>query len=389
MNTYFVKFRFYVYKVYRLFLNKNIKFNLNNRSKILHTLSVDENDSVGNVFKSINFDIDGKYFWKVIPDEFELCKTSEVLGVKEVSLVQVFTKDNKKFIELCKPEGFGVIYMKLLQPSYFLDSYYQSDYDDEALKISVNPSELKSKRSNNKVERFCNYFLKSNSKILDVGCGFGDQLSHFNEKGHLTKGIEPGKRRAEFARTVYGLDIINIDLETITDANNMLGEKYDLIYMNHVFEHLANPIGLLKSLINYLETNGRIFIAIPNFHFEGVLVKMLSPVHTHSFTTIGLLSIAAKLGLELEKNYSNDQYNIMIFKKGEVADMKNDDTEIQDSIQDLFCISKNIKVGDYVFAQTQTLGTWTSFLKCISIDSDAQFPIIIKTDFSSPKLLFK
>ena len=389
MNTLLVKYRFYAYKVYRIFLNKNIKLYFNTQSKILKSFSINENDGVGNIFKSINFDIEGKYFWKEIPNEFESCKTSEVLGVKEVSLLQVFTKDNKKFIELCKPEGYGVIYMKLLQPNYFLNSYYQTDYDDEALKISTNPIDLKSKRSINKVEHFCNYFLTSKSKILDIGCGFGDQLSHFKDKGHITRGIEPGKRRAEFAKTVYGLDIINIDLESISDAKEMIGEKYDLIYMNHVFEHLANPIGLLKSLKNYLKVNGKIFIAIPNFHFEGVLVKMLSPVHTHSFTTVGLLSVAAKLGLELDKNYSNDQYNIMIFKNGDATDTKNDDKEIENSVQGLFGFTKNIKAGDYVFAQTCTLGIWTSFLKCISIDSKHKFPIIIKTDFHLPKLLFK
>ena len=169
----------------------------------------------------------------------------------------------------------------------------------------------------------------------------------------------------------------------------MLGEKYDLIYLNHVFEHLANPIGLLKSLKNYLEVSGKIFIAIPNFNFEGVFVKMLSPVHTHSFTTVGLLTVAAKLGLELEKNYSNDQYNIMIFKNGDVTNKKNDDNEIQNSVQDLFGLTKGIKVGDYVFAQTGTLGTWTTFLKCVSLDLNHKFPIIIKTDFHLPKLLFK
>jgi 2-polyprenyl-3-methyl-5-hydroxy-6-metoxy-1,4-benzoquinol methylase len=279
--------------------------------------------------------------------------------------------------------------MKFLLPKYFLDSYYQVDYDSEALEISEKPQLLKSKRSDNKVEKFCKSFLEDNSKILDIGCGFGDQLSHFNDKGHITIGIEPGRKRAEFAEKVYGLDILNIDLESLSDSDKLSNKKFDLIYMNHVFEHLANPIGLLISLIDFLEEDGKIFIAIPNFNFEGVLVKMLSPVHTHSFTSTGLVNIASKIGLKLYKNYSSDQYNIMIFERNNKTSNCNDGVEIQIAIQDFFGTSKKVASGDFVFAHSNLLGSWSGLLRCISRAESGKFPIKVDTDFSAPQFLFK
>jgi 2-polyprenyl-3-methyl-5-hydroxy-6-metoxy-1,4-benzoquinol methylase len=389
MNYFFIKLRFYTYKFYRVILDFRTSIKLNPFSKVIHSSINAYNDKTSNKFKLISTNIEGKYFWKEVPFDFEYCKTSEHLGVREISLIQFYTIDNKKYMELCKPEGHSVIYMKFLLPKYFLDSYYKGDYDSEALELSENPELLKSKRSSNKVEHFCKSFLKDKSKILDIGCGFGDQLSHFHDKGHVTLGIEPGKKRAEFAEKVFGLDIINLDLESISDSKKLSNKKFNLIYMNHVFEHLANPITLLTSLIEFLDDDGKIFIAIPNFSFEGVLIKMLSPVHTHSFTSVGLVSIASKIGLKLFKNFSNDQYNIMIFEKGNIINNHNDGVDIQTDIQDFFGLNKNIKSGDFVFVHSNLLGSWSSLLKCVSLNEFNKFPIIINTDFPAPRFLLK
>jgi 2-polyprenyl-3-methyl-5-hydroxy-6-metoxy-1,4-benzoquinol methylase len=342
-----------------------------------------------NTFNLEETSITGKYFWKEIPREFEYCNTSEELGVKVETLVQFFSKDGFKFAELCMPQGFGVLYMRLLQSKDFMNNYYNSDYDDEALTLSNTPTKLMMERSVNKVEIYCRPFLKNQSKVLDIGCGFGDQLAHFRDKGHITKGIEPGKERALFGINNYGLDILNEQLEALESKKVSLGEKFDLIYLNQVFEHLYNPVSLLKFLKSHLADDGIIFIAVPNFNFEGILVKMLSTIHTHSFTSTGLVSLASTLGLKLEKNFSDEFYNIMIFKKGNIIFSPSGSDEIKSKLFETFALSEKLKSGDKIITSTNTLGLWEATFKFTSERSTLDLPIKIKTDFLYPQLLFK
>ena len=385
-----VQLRFLIFKHLGFLMPNKPKLNFYHKTEIEKSAeSSSEQTKENNTFDLLGSKVEGKYFWKQIPKEFEYCRTSEELGAKTIPLVEIFTKDNFKFVELCMPEGYGVLYMRLLQPTSFMNSYYNVDYDDEALSLSATPQSLITERSVNKVEVYCRSFLKEKSRILDIGCGFGDQLTHFRDQGHITKGIEPGKERALFGINNYGLDILNLQLESIEFNNIDLGEKYDLIYLNQVFEHLYNPVGLLKYLLTHLKDDGRVFIAVPNFNFEGILVKMLTPIHTHSFTSTGLVSLASSLGLRLEKNYSDELYNIMLFKRGDVVVNPSGGIEIMRQLIKTFGLNSDLKIGDRVLTSSNTLGLWTATLKSTSPSNFQKLPVKIRTDYEKPQLLFK
>ena len=385
-----VRLRFLIFKHLGFLMPNKPKLNFYHKTVIEKSVEHSkEQTKENNTFDLLRSKVEGKYFWKQIPREFEYCRTSEELAAKTIILVEIFTKDNFKFVELCMPEGYGVVYMRLLQPTSFMNSYYNVDYDDEALNLSATPQSLITARSVNKVEVYCRPLLREKSRILDVGCGFGDQLTHFRDQGHITKGIEPGKERALFGINNYGLDILNEQLENIEIKNIDLGEKYDLIYLNQVFEHLYNPVSLLRYLLTHLKDDGRVFIAIPNFNFEGILVKMLTPIHTHSFTSTGLVSIVASLGLKLEKNYSDELYNIMIFQRGNILVNPCEGGEIRRQLIKTFGLNSDLQIGDRVLASSNTLGLWTATLKSTSPGNSQKLPVKIRTDYEEPQLLFK
>jgi SAM-dependent methyltransferase len=380
-DIFLVRLRFLIFKHLGYFIPNKPKLNFYNRS-VIEKSGEHSNETIkeNNSFNLLGCNVEGKYFWKQIPREFEYCRTSEELGAKTITLVEIFTKDNFKFVELCMPEGYGVVYMRLLQPISFMNSYYNVDYDDEALNLSATPQSLITARSVNKVEIYCRPFLREKSRILDIGCGFGDQLIHFRDKGHITKGIEPGKERALFGINNYGLDILNEQLESIQMNNLDLGEKYDLIYLNQVFEHLYNPVSLLRYLLSHLKDDGRVFIAIPNFNFEGILVKMLTPIHTHSYTSTGLVSVASSLGLKIEKNYSDELYNIMIFKRGDILVNPSGGSEITRQLIKTFGLNSDLQMGDKVLVSSNTLGLWTATLKCTTPSNSQEILVKNRTD---------
>jgi 2-polyprenyl-3-methyl-5-hydroxy-6-metoxy-1,4-benzoquinol methylase len=99
--------------------------------------------------------------------------------------------------------------------------------------------------------------------LLDIGCGDGAYLKHIR---NLNSKIE-----------LYGCDPFgrenDIDLlkkKSIVYMNKGLCDchypkKYfDYVCLNHVFEHLPNPVDILKEIETILNENGQLIMGIPN-----------------------------------------------------------------------------------------------------------------------------
>ena len=82
-------------------------------------------------------------------------------------------------------------------------------------------------------------------KILDLGCGNGFLLSMLSNKFKKT-GVENDLLAIQNAEKYA--EIIKLDL----NKSFTLKEKYDVVILHHVIEHLINPIKLLKKFINFI-----------------------------------------------------------------------------------------------------------------------------------------
>jgi len=100
-----------------------------------------------------------------------------------------------------------------------------------------------------------NRILK-NKKVLDFGCGWGGFLKKTIKAKSLT-GIQLRKECIFYIKK-------NIKKIYISDNLNNLNEKYDIITMFHVLEHIPNQIKTLKELKKKLTKNGKIIIEVPN-----------------------------------------------------------------------------------------------------------------------------
>jgi SAM-dependent methyltransferase len=97
--------------------------------------------------------------------------------------------------------------------------------------------------------------LKRNSPILDVGCANGRMLFSFRACGFSNLlGVDPFMPDNMVSQK--GISFLK---QSVDD----LPIKFDLIMLHHVFEHLANPIEMLKKFTELLSPNGQILIRIP------------------------------------------------------------------------------------------------------------------------------
>lgn len=89
------------------------------------------------------------------------------------------------------------------------------------------------------------------ARVLDFGCGTGRLLDAMQACGWDTSGIEPATDVA-FQR--------HHRLDAIPDA-----PAFDLIVANHVLEHVADPLGLLRQFAAACRMGGYVFIGVPRF----------------------------------------------------------------------------------------------------------------------------
>ena len=97
-------------------------------------------------------------------------------------------------------------------------------------------------------------------KVLDVGAGSGEFAYLMTELGKDVTGIEPNAGYAAYCREDLGLDVRTAHL-----APDLFPEgQFDLIRLNHVLEHLNDPIGYLDMISAWLAPGGVLYVEVPN-----------------------------------------------------------------------------------------------------------------------------
>src|SRR5688572_15345551 len=142
--------------------------------------------------------------------------------------------------------------------SNFYTDYYQQMYGR-----SAKVDEYFAKQSNygKKFYDLAKQSLRPGSNILEFGCGAGGALATFKANGHNVYGIEYSQELISYGKSMGLSNLYYGSLVDFRNAHN--GVKFDLIYSNHVFEHVNNPHEYLSNCREMLGENGSIICAIP------------------------------------------------------------------------------------------------------------------------------
>lgn len=144
-------------------------------------------------------------------------------------------------------------------------NYYNRNSQAKSVFEDVNMQVMKSKVAGDVNRRFEMFKDKidKNMKLLEVGCGYGFFVEHLKSKGYNIEGIEIGNSRREYGIKELGCEIFDINLlsEDIPMSQN---EKYDIIFLFHVLEHISEPEKFLKNIRKMLKTEGTLIIEVPN-----------------------------------------------------------------------------------------------------------------------------
>ena len=96
-------------------------------------------------------------------------------------------------------------------------------------------------------------------RLLDIGCGAGKALIRFRELGWEAEGIDIDHKAVKTAQA-KGL---NVQLGQVSEQKYL--EKYfDVVIMDHVIEHVLEPVRLLEECYRVLKNGGYLVAYSPN-----------------------------------------------------------------------------------------------------------------------------
>jgi len=135
--------------------------------------------------------------------------------------------------------------------------------------------------------------------IFDIGAFNGTFLNIARNKGYTVFGIEPSEEGVQEAMDKYGIRIIKGFLNE--EFSNSFNEKFDIVTIRHVLEHIQNPLSFLKLAIKITNPYKYVYIEVPDTSrpFANNIADFFSNQHIMHYTEGSLRNITNILGLRV------------------------------------------------------------------------------------------
>ena len=153
-------------------------------------------------------------------------------------------------------------------------------------------------KKSNTFKNILNKFDLSNKSVLDIGCSYGEFLTHF---GNESVGLTISHDEVEYGES-KGLDIRYTNIENF---DIKLDKKFDVIFANNIFEHLYSPHQFLIRIKKYLKDDGILILGVPVFPKIVSLLRLskfrgsLAVSHINFFTKNTLKETVLRAGWEV------------------------------------------------------------------------------------------
>ncbi len=175
-------------------------------------------------------------------------------------------------------------------PEFYANTYrriYQSSEEPTSKDIWV-----QSQRAQHLIETLKSARVREVDNMLDIGASAGVLLAAFREAfGCQVTGVEPGDA---YRKVAQSKDIRMFPM--LEDLLQSKPERFDLVSLSHVLEHLPDPVGTLTSIREKLLTgDGLLLIEVPNFYAH----DSYELAHLACYTPHTLAEVIRQAGFEV------------------------------------------------------------------------------------------
>ncbi len=193
---------------------------------------------------------------------------------------------------------------------HYANRYFQNP-DNSSYQISYSAQEIHEIEARAELKRsaVANQF-EGVGRLLDVGCGEGWLLSVFHRAGWAVAGLD----FSSFGISAHNPELVESvtigDVYESLDAISAERQVFDVVNLDHVLEHVLDPVELLTRLHNVLTPRGCLLVDIPNdgnaFHEQLFADKVIGqrwwiapPEHLNYFTTESFRRVAIATGWDV------------------------------------------------------------------------------------------
>jgi len=152
--------------------------------------------------------------------------------------------------------------------------------------------------------------LKCKSKLLEIGIGRGSFLREAERAGYDCFGIEPSAGLVQSFRSCSSIPIFQGSLQDFMQTTPQ--HRFDVIVMNHVLEHMPDPLTALVQIRSLLTDSGIAHLAVPNIvawesRFPGWTAY--EPYHLYYFSPSALYSISERAGFHVIRQDTHEPFS--------------------------------------------------------------------------------
>ena len=141
--------------------------------------------------------------------------------------------------------------------------------------------------------------VKPGDAVLEVGCGEGSLLHFVKEYGvQNLVGLESSRKNCETIQRCWGIRAIPGALGE--EIPQLAEQKFDVIILEGVLEHLLNVQENLKQALGYLAADGKICFVVPDlatFPEQNDFYQQFSVEHLNYFSMQSLTNLMRRFGM--------------------------------------------------------------------------------------------
>ncbi|GMR10739.1 MAG: hypothetical protein BMS9Abin28_1562 [Anaerolineae bacterium] len=200
-------------------------------------------------------------------------------------------QDGGRVVTYVLCDNCAAVYQSPRMTDETLKSYYEAEYvaqHQRAIGVTEKELRIQAGRARNLVRLLLSQ-MGAVDRQLDIGCSTGSLMTAVIEAyGCAAVGVEPAE--------IYRSYCLARGLMVVPDLAGLDGDRFDLITMAHVLEHLPDPVRYLCELRErWLTPDGALLIEVPNLFGH----QSLELPHLFCFSASTLRYVLERAGYEV------------------------------------------------------------------------------------------
>ncbi|MPW24779.1 methyltransferase domain-containing protein [Alkalibaculum sp. M08DMB] len=187
-----------------------------------------------------------------------------ICGGKDYKLVKKGVRDNP-LINVVKCNYCSHHQLFPVPESHKINEIYDNDKQVKSIYEVIDVDAIRVKSitdTERRVELTKKYITSKESRVLDVGTGYGFFVNIMKRYGYDIEGLEIGNERRKIAERMCNKPIYSYNLLEDVPVAELL--KYEVITMFQMLEHITDIELFLCNARELLQTQGKIIIEVPN-----------------------------------------------------------------------------------------------------------------------------